>query len=228
MEMDEHNEVSDWLGWHFLPDDRRLRFGERKLVVPGETVRVEGTLELCEWGLHASKRAIDALQYAPGSIVSYVRLGGGDVVEGDDKACAHERTPLWMADATRTLHEFACWCAERGLAREREAGREPDARSWAGIEAKRRWLRGEISVRELAAARAAARAATWAAAGAATWAAAWVAAEAAARAAARVAAGDAAWDAARAAERAAQNAKLEEMLWALRGTAAMRSGEGTK
>ena len=54
------------------------------------------------------------------------------------------------------LHEFACWCAVQALLREREAGREPDPRSWAAIEVKRQWLRGEATNSELAAARAAA------------------------------------------------------------------------
>jgi hypothetical protein len=59
----------------------------------------------------------------------------------------------------RVLHEFACVCAERALTREREAGREPDPRTWAAITVKRRWLCGEATDVELAAARDAARAA---------------------------------------------------------------------
>ena len=66
-----------------------------------------------------------------------------------------------------TLHEFACRCAEAALLREREAEREPDARCWAAIEAKRAWLRGEIDSDQLGAARDAARDAAWAAAWAA-------------------------------------------------------------
>jgi hypothetical protein len=90
------------------------------------------------------------------------------------------------------LHEFACWCAEQALMREREAGREPDPRCWAAVETKRRWLRGETTSEELAAARAAARAAAGEAAWATAWAAAWEAAWEAAREAAREAAGAAA------------------------------------
>jgi hypothetical protein len=48
------------------------------------------------------------------------------------------------------LHELACQFAEHALVREREVGREPDTRSWAAIEAKRAWLRGEITDTELA------------------------------------------------------------------------------
>lgn len=66
------------------------------------------------------------------------------------------------------LHEFACRCAEEAL----KLVENPDPRSIAAIEAKRRWLRGEISDDELKSARAAAYAAE-------------AAAEAAARAAAR-------------------------------------------
>ena len=108
------------------------------------------------------------------------------------------------------FHLWACWCAERALKRERKAGREPDQRSWAAIEAKRRWVRGEISDKDLTAARDAA----WAAAGDAIWAArdaAWATAWDAASATAWDAAGAATWDA----EEKAQRRKLIKMLEAL-------------
>jgi hypothetical protein len=96
--------------------------------------------------------------------------------------------------------------AENTLKRERKAGHDPDERSWAAVEAKRRWLAGEISDDELAAARAAA----WDAAKDAAWdaasAAAWDAASAAAWDAAKDAAWDAAWDAAKDAAKAAKDA----------------------
>jgi hypothetical protein len=116
------------------------------------------------------------------------------------------------------LHEFACRCAERALARVDN----PDPRSVAAIEAKRAWLRGEITNDELAAARAAASDAAWAAASAAAsaaWAAAsdaaWAAANAAASAAwaaAWAAASAAASDAARDAEYKWQVAEIKRML----------------
>ena len=87
------------------------------------------------------------------------------------------------------LHEYACRCAEYALT----FVREPDSRSIAAIEAKRKWLRGEISNDDLTAARAAAWDAARAAADAAARAAAWAAANAAAWTA------DAAWAAADAA-----------------------------
>jgi hypothetical protein len=60
------------------------------------------------------------------------------------------------ADVTRELWAWACDCAERALLREREAGREPDPRSWAAVKARRGWLRGEVSEDQLHAAAAAA------------------------------------------------------------------------
>ena len=89
------------------------------------------------------------------------------------------------------LHEYACRCAEYALT----FVREPDSRSIAAIEAKRKWLRGEISNDDFSAARAAAWDAARAAADAAARAAAWAAADAAARAAAWAAANAAAWTA---------------------------------
>ena len=91
------------------------------------------------------------------------------------------------------LHEYACRCAEYALT----FVKEPDSRSIAAIEAKRKWLRGEISNDDLTAAWDAAWAAYDAAYDAAR------AAANAARAAARAAAWDAAWSAADAAWSAA-------------------------
>lgn len=97
------------------------------------------------------------------------------------------------------LHEFSCRCAERALSRIDK----PDERSIAAIEAKRKWLRGEISDKELAAAWDAARSATWAAAGNSVKHAAWAAARDAAWASTCPGASSAAWYAAEDAERCA-------------------------
>lgn len=106
------------------------------------------------------------------------------------------------------LHEFACRCAEWALSKVDH----PDSRSIAAIQAKRDWLAGKITDRDLAVARVAARDAVWVAArdaaGTATWTAAWDAARYAARDAAR----DAAWDSARDAARKWQVQELTKML----------------
>lgn len=166
--------------WHWVSADRMTRFEPRVPIVAGETLRVDPPVEMCNHGLHASVRALDALQYAPGPIICRVRLSG-EIVQGDDKLVASERTVLWMYDASAVLHEFACCVAEAALL---FADVTNDA-FWQAIEDKRAWLRGEIDDAQLAvswaAARVAARDAACAAvrdaAWAAAWATAWVAAE---------------------------------------------------
>ena len=103
------------------------------------------------------------------------------------------------------LHEFACRCAEDALSRIDN----PDPRSINAIAIKRRWIAGEATDEELAAARTAAWAAQAAAQDAARTAA-W-ATWTAARAAVRVAR-TAAQDAAEAAARNAQVDMLTQML----------------
>ena len=49
----------------------------------------------------------------------------------------------------RTLRLLVSDYTERALRRERAAGRDPDTRSWAAVEATRRHARGEISDEEL-------------------------------------------------------------------------------
>jgi len=63
-----------------------------------------------------------------------------------------------MADATRVLHEFACWCAENAL----KQAKVTDECYWNAIKTKRAWLDGKATDMELDAARAA-WAAAWAA-----------------------------------------------------------------
>jgi len=92
--------------WHFVAADRKLGYGDGRLVKPGVTYKVDCEPELCERGLHASKRLIDALRYAPGPVLCKVRLGGA-VVHGEDKAAATERTVLAVADVSDILREFA-------------------------------------------------------------------------------------------------------------------------
>jgi len=196
------------LAWHFCRSDKRLGNDDNRLIVPGETLSVEGPLKLCEHGLHGSKDILDALSYSKSSLVCRVRIWG-DVLEDTDKLAGTHRKCLWMLDIDKILHEFACQVAEQAL----KAANVIDKRCWAAIEAKRAWLKGEISDKQLKAAWDAA----WDAAGAAArvaWDAAWAAAWAAARDA-RAAAWAAARDArdARAAARAEQNKLLTKMVW---------------
>lgn len=111
------------------------------------------------------------------------------------------------------LRMFAADAAEAALLGERASGREPDARSWAAVEAARLFADGALDLGGLNAAGAAARDARDARAAAdAAWAAA-DAAEAAAEAAAWAAARVVAWAAAGAAAGAAAEAAARDALY---------------
>ena len=179
------------LGWHFVGES--LRDG-RPIPDDGVTLQHGGELALCKSGLHASIRIIDALCYAPGATICWVRCGG-IIVESDDKIVASKRTILWRVDGDPLLREFARTCAMDVI------------HLWEAPPIVRQYLEtGDTSLRAAAwdaaqAARAAAWAAAWDAARAAAWDAAWNAAQAA-RAAQAV----------QAAARAAQNTRLEAMV----------------
>jgi hypothetical protein len=173
--------------WHFIKEDGTAHGG---YVPPSDKQeKFSGEIQLCNSGLHASERIIDALQYANGSILRRV-VCSGEVVRGADKLVCTQRKELWRIDATVILHEFACWTVEQAIS----LIDNPDPRSVAAIQAKRDWLAGKITDIELDAARDAA----WAAARDAALADARDAALAdAARSAAWAAARSAVWAAAR-------------------------------
>lgn len=182
--------MDEWLGWDFVKYSQQ--------IVVGETVTVEGPPSL-----YASRRPIDALEYATGSFVCRVHLGG-EIVEGKRKSAGTERTVLWMLDATNTLRAFARWCA---------------------LDVAHRWEMPEIVRRFLETGDEVIRAPAWNVAWDAAEGTVWVAARFAALGACRFAtqdtaqrnARDAAWNAAAAAPAGTSaferyNVKLETML----------------
>ena len=193
--------------FYFAPEDNRLRYGDGREIVVGETHTVDATPKCCEVGLHASKRVIDALKYAPSPNLYIVELGG-EIDENDDKVSAQARRYIASIDTTAILRDFA---KRQALINIKLI--KPYAKDYDVIMA---FLEGDESKRE--AAGTAAEAAAWTA---------WPAAEAAGTAArtAAWAAAEAAWAAARAAEwtaarSAARVAAAEAAARAAEGTAA--------
>lgn len=96
--------------WYFSNMDCRLRYGDDREIKAGITHAVQCEPILCEQGLHASIRPIDAIEYAPGPYVWRVELTG-QIARGDDKVVATQRTYLWGYDASMVLRKYACLCA---------------------------------------------------------------------------------------------------------------------
>ena len=176
--------MAELLGWHFVREDRRLGYGDGRVVEVGETLTVEGPLEMCQHGLHASVRALDALRYAPGPIACRVRLSGevlGPTAEHSDKACATERTVIAMVDATDLLREFIrdtlIFRQPHMVSLFEKAGLPEHARALRAIEMETAtWEEIQrVCDATMDATWAATRDATWAATGDAAWDAAWAA-----------------------------------------------------
>lgn len=203
-------------GWHFLQPDRRMLDGN--VAAPGYVYSVEGPLRLCDWGLHASRRAIDALGYAPGPVVGRVEQWG-DIIHGGDKYVARHREYLWITDASEVLRGYARWCASEVL----HLWKEPVPQvvmDWLATgdellrDAARRvsWRAAESATDS--AARRAALSATDSAGQSATWIAAWDAGWSAAISTAERATRSTTWSTWSAA-REKQNAELERRLMEL-------------
>jgi hypothetical protein len=177
--------------WHFLQDDKRLRWGSKEVCKVGKTYTCEGELKLCENGLHGSRKIMNALGYAPGSICCKVEIWG-EIKEEKDKLVGRNRKILKMINAEKILRKFARLCA---------------------LDVIDKWDAPEVVIQYLKTGNEKLRAAAWVAAWDAAWGAAWVAARDAAWVAAWVAARDAAWDAAWVAARDAARVAARVAAW---------------
>ena len=144
--------------YHFLNDDKKLGYGDGRRVHVGKWYRVKGPIELCKFGMHASKKILDALSYSKSHTLCLVELSD-DVIHDGDKSVASARKVIWMLDVEMILHEFACKCAERAL----KQSNVTDGRCWEAIKVKRKWLKDLATDAEFNAARVASYAASYAA-----------------------------------------------------------------
>jgi hypothetical protein len=147
--------------YHFIGANKHLRFDLQDTEVSvGLKLTFNGDPILCEQGLHASARPLDALRYAPldSEWLCIVELGG-TVVHGAGKSVATECTVVWMLNVRKLLVEFALWNVEQAFQAVRKVGIEPDERSIEAVRILRLWLMDKASKEELIAAATAARAA---------------------------------------------------------------------
>ena len=204
--------------WHIAENTCTLGHGDERLIVVGETLTVAGPIFMCEHGLHACERLLDALAYANGTVICEVALGA-DAYTEDDKSVSSSRTCIAMTTpevGERILRNFARWCAldvahlwdmPKDVRQYLETGDE-SVRSAAETAA---WTAARAAAE--AAAEAAARSAAWTAAEAAACSAAWTAARSAAEAAARSAGEAAARSAADLTAEAAARSAAEAAAW---------------
>ncbi len=175
------------IAYHFIKENRRSGVGNRRAYVDGKVEHHRGSVEPCVSGLHASPTPWDALQYAPGPLLSLVEIPDDALPHGSpvDKYVASWRRRIFTIDISKELRLFACDVAEEALNREVQCGNAVDERSRAAIEVARRYAQQQATEKELAAAphaaRGAALAAAWGAALATArgtgWAAGWAVAE---------------------------------------------------
>src|SRR5690242_14841191 len=144
------------LAWHWVNEERMLRDGQPVEVGRVYALKRGVTPVVCMRGFHGSTWALDALRYAPGPIICLVRLSGtmhiaSESAFDDDrhfdryKIAASRRRVLWMADATRVLHECAvAWETVTHFITEVNGG-TVDPRVSAALVNKRAWLNGEMA-----------------------------------------------------------------------------------
>lgn len=157
--------VDNMKAWHFLNNERKLGYSDNHTIEVGQTYSCKFPYTydgitypkptLCKAGMHASIKVIDALNYAPGSIITLVEVSG-DVQIGEDKITGKHRKVIRIADATNVLFEFSCIVAENALDLVEKNGGKTDERSYAAIKARRDFQKKLITKDELSATGAAA------------------------------------------------------------------------
>ena len=136
--------------WHFLPEDRRLKHKDGRLVEVGKTYSCVGDVRLCHNGMHGSERISHAIKYMTGPILCRVEIEG-DLHTDYDKVAGKKRTVLAMEDISRSIHIFAVNFAERSISliddyfkgREYEKNEIESLRNT--LEVKKLWMKGEVS-----------------------------------------------------------------------------------
>ena len=79
--------------WYFSTAEKKLRYGDDRHIAIGTTHEVEGKPLCCAHGLHGCEMILDALNYAPGTIIWIVELDGA-MDSQDGKVAATSRTYL--------------------------------------------------------------------------------------------------------------------------------------
>jgi CheY-like chemotaxis protein len=131
-------------GWHFVGPDLTLRFSGEPLEL-GNVYAAQGSIRLCDNGMHASGHLLDALKYANSTHACYVEIRG-DLRVADDKFCGRYRWVLGHGELDLVLHRLALKAADMAIS---AADLRSDALTDA-LEAKRGWIERRVSENRLA------------------------------------------------------------------------------
>lgn len=94
------------LGWHFLPKDMKLGYGDDRKAKVGETLTVNTFPDTCHSGLHASHRPAHAAHFKKGPIMCRVQVWG-DIDDDGEKFAGKNRHVLWAKElTTKDLREL--------------------------------------------------------------------------------------------------------------------------
>ena len=193
---------------------------------PGAWLAVEPPLIPCTRGLHLCRRE-DLVLWLGATIWRVEITPEAERLVCEDKIVVSQArivapVTTWTE---RTARLFAADCAERALKAEQGVGREPDARSWAAMQAARDYAEGRLSDKARSAAESAAWSVAWSAARSAAESAAWSVAWSVAESAARSAARSVAWSAARSAAESAAESAARSVAWSAARSAARSAAE---
>lgn len=100
------------LGWHTVGKDCRLRYDKaRQVVAVGRCYHVKGPIKVCQSGLYATERALDALTLHGPVLCRVQTWGETDISIGDSpwvftRWAARHRKVVAMLDATQAVYDF--------------------------------------------------------------------------------------------------------------------------
>jgi hypothetical protein len=89
-------------GWHWLPEDMKLRYDDGRKAEVGKTLISNGKPAICSSGLHASENVADAASFGLGTVLCRVQVWGQLDLSEKNKFCGSHRKVLWAKKLTFT------------------------------------------------------------------------------------------------------------------------------
>jgi hypothetical protein len=99
------------LGWHFLPSDMCLKYGDGRKAKVGETLSTDLSeqIAVCHGGMHASAKVAHSASFKAGPVLTRVKVWG-EISDDGNKFAGRHRHVLWakaltIADIKKCLTE---------------------------------------------------------------------------------------------------------------------------